>query len=102
MDIQTVDTAAGYWLPNNEAERRTVREQLERVLASSLFANSKRYPALLRFVVEESLHGRSENLKERTLGIEILRSSHSGPSNLPPGSLTDKYSRLYSLELNSD
>src|SRR5579863_1427847 len=84
MDIQTVDTAAGYWLPNNEAERRTVREQLERVLASPLFANSKRYPALLRFVVEESLHGRSENLKERTLGIEVFKRDSHYDTNADP------------------
>src|SRR5271163_1380128 len=39
-----------------------VRAQLERILASAPFRNSKRYPALLRYVVERSLDGASAEL----------------------------------------
>lgn len=60
------------WHPATEEDRSAVREQLERVLASPLFRNSKRYPALLRFVVEQSLVGREHLLKERQLGIEVF------------------------------
>jgi len=60
------------WHPTSEDERKSVRQQLERVLASPLFRNSKRYPALLRFVVEQSLDGNEDLLKERLLGINVF------------------------------
>ena len=60
------------WHPTSEDERKSVRQQLERVLASPLFRNSKRYPALLRFVVEQSLDGNDDQLKERLLGINVF------------------------------
>ena len=71
-------------MPASEAERRAVFEQLERVLASPLFSNSKRYPALLRYVVEESLNGRADNLKERTLGIEVFKWDSHYDTNIDP------------------
>lgn len=49
-----------------------VREQLERMLASPYFSHSKRFPNFLRFVVDHTLNGTVENIKERTLGIEIF------------------------------
>ncbi len=36
------------------------------------FKNSKRYPPLLRFIVEETLEGRGEYLKERLLGVRVF------------------------------
>ncbi|SFS09410.1 hypothetical protein SAMN05421771_1639 [Granulicella pectinivorans] len=61
------------WRPVSSADCDAVRLELERVLASQQFCNSKRYPALLRFVVEKTLMGRAEELKERTLGIEVFQ-----------------------------
>jgi hypothetical protein len=52
--------------------RAEVREQLARLLDSSLFRGSRRYPGLLRFIVERKLDGRIEQLKERTLGVEVF------------------------------
>lgn len=49
-----------------------VREQLNRLLANPFFSHSKRFPTFLRFVVEHTLNGDAENIKERTLGIEIF------------------------------
>lgn len=49
-----------------------MRAEMERVLASPHFCNSKRYPALLRYVVENTIEGRSELLKERTLGVQVF------------------------------
>ena len=46
--------------------------QLDRVLASPVFRNSKRYPALLKFIVEETVEGRGDLLKERVLGVEVF------------------------------
>jgi hypothetical protein len=62
----------------------TVREQLERLLASSHFHNSKRFPSLLRFVVEHVLKGQSDLLKERTLGIEVFGRSANYDTSADP------------------
>jgi hypothetical protein len=72
------------WHPTSEDERRFVREQLERVLASPLFRNSKRYPALLRFVVEQSLEGNEDRLKERLLGIHVFHREPDYDTNQDP------------------
>ena len=52
--------------------RGKILEQLERVVHSPHFRNSKRYPAFLSFIVQETLEGRTDSLKERTLGAEVF------------------------------
>ena len=54
------------------ALRDAVRNQLDRMLASPYFSHSKRFPNFLRFVVDHTLSGTGDNIKERTLGIEIF------------------------------
>ena len=54
--------------PSGEA----VRDELDKLLASPFFNHSRRFPNFLRFVVEQTLAGDIENIKERTLGIEIF------------------------------
>jgi hypothetical protein len=54
------------------AGKDEIREQLNRLLASRYFSHSKRFPNFLRFVIEQTLAGDAENIKERTLGIEIF------------------------------
>lgn len=49
-----------------------VREQLSKILESHPFAQSKRYPALLHYIVEHTLNGEAHLLKERTLGVEVF------------------------------
>jgi hypothetical protein len=49
-----------------------VREQCERILADPLFRNSRRSSDLLRYIVEKTLNGEHECLKERIIGIEVL------------------------------
>ena len=53
-------------------DREAILLEMQRVLASPHFCNSKRYPALLQYVVENTLAGKSELLKERTLGVEVF------------------------------
>jgi hypothetical protein len=60
------------WHPKDASDQQAVREQLERLLRDPLFAHSKRYPALLRYVVEKSLCGEDADLKERTIGVEAF------------------------------
>ncbi len=64
--------ARGTWHPRTRQEKEAVLEELERILTSPHFCNSKRYPALLRYIVENTLEGRGETLKERTLGVEVF------------------------------
>jgi len=45
---------------------------LRRLLAHSLFANSRRYPVLLAYTVEQALLGKANELKERTIGVEAF------------------------------
>jgi hypothetical protein len=66
------DQLTGSRESSNEAERVAVREQLEKLLLDSHFSSSKRYPSFLRFVLEHTLAGEPELLKERTLGIELF------------------------------
>ena len=49
-----------------------IRAQLEKVLASRLFARSTRLCRFLRFSVEESLAGKGGRLKEQIIGIEVF------------------------------
>src|SRR5258708_3370648 len=49
-----------------------IRAQLEKVLASRLFARSTRLCRFLRFSVEESLAGNGGRLKEQIVGTEVF------------------------------
>jgi hypothetical protein len=55
-----------------DAERDAIRCELEKILASPAFRNSKRYSSLLKHVVERTLEGRSGDLKERNLGVDVF------------------------------
>lgn len=65
-------TGNGAFSPGSDAEQDEVRHQLERILASPVFHNSKRYASVLRFIVEQTLQGFGDRLKERTIGIEVF------------------------------
>jgi hypothetical protein len=56
----------------SEEDKAAIREQLARILGSPFFQHSKRFPAILRFVVEQTLAGRTDEIKERTLGVELF------------------------------
>jgi hypothetical protein len=59
-----------------------IREELNRVLASHEFRASKRSQDFLRYVIEHTLSGHSDMLKERTIGIEVFgRSTSYDPSD---------------------
>lgn len=51
---------------------RLVRAELDRILRSSGFANSDRMCRFLRCVVERTLAGRGEELKEYQLGVDVF------------------------------
>jgi hypothetical protein len=70
--MSTLKTSWETWHPKTRQDREEILQEMEEVLASAHFCNSKRYPALLRYVVESALSGNGELLKERTLGVEIF------------------------------
>src|SRR5580698_6505558 len=68
----------------NGPSAAAVREQLKRLLAHPLFTNSKRYPVLLAFTVEQTLLGHANELKERTIGVDAFGRELSYDVNLDP------------------
>ncbi|HKF49060.1 MAG TPA: hypothetical protein VKB38_17005 [Terracidiphilus sp.] len=78
-----------------------IREQLERVLAHPRFSKSKRYPALLRYAVEQTLLGRADELKERSIGVAVFGRSPTYDTNADPvvrmaaGEVRDRLTQYY-------
>lgn len=68
----TVDAEPRNPVSISDADRDAIERQLERMLADRHFSHSKRFPAFLRFVVQKTLSGSTDLLKERTLGVEIF------------------------------
>ncbi len=67
-----------------EADASVVRAELDAILADSLFTHSKRCQAFLRYVVERTLDGHADDLKERTVGVEALGRPASYDTSLDP------------------
>jgi hypothetical protein len=57
-------------LPPEKAEE--IHTELERVLASPPFRNSRRCQTLLRRITEQTIAGETDSLKERALGVEVF------------------------------
>jgi hypothetical protein len=53
-------------------DEEIIHKQLEIILESQLFKGSRRSQEFLRFVVEKSLAGHFDDLKERILGVEVF------------------------------
>ena len=89
-----------------DAER--VRAQVERILASSVFADVERATRFLRFVVECALEGRADEIKESVIAIEVLGRNSSFDSKSDPivrveaGRLRDRLTSYYEGEGGAD
>src|ERR1700690_1165002 len=85
-----------------------VRNQLARVLASHEFRSSRRSQEFLRYVVENTLAGRSDTLKERTIGIDVFaRPASYDPSDdatvrVKAGEVRKRLDRYYATEGHGD
>jgi hypothetical protein len=55
-----------------DLDASAVREQLDRVLASPHFRNSRRCQSLLRFVTETLLDNQPDDLREKIIGIKVF------------------------------
>jgi hypothetical protein len=72
VDGPTLRTSDGFFHPSTNLEREEVRKQLRKILASQVFHNSKRYATVLKYIVDQTLEGCGDRLKERTIGIEVF------------------------------
>lgn len=64
------------------SETAAVRQQLETLTADDLLRSSKRSVGFLRYIVEETLQGRGDELKERTIGVNVFGKSLTYDTNL--------------------
>jgi hypothetical protein len=63
---------------------KAVLQQLDRMLKSRHFRNSRRYPAFLAHIVRRRLEGDLDSLKERILGIEVFKRAHDYDTGADP------------------
>src|SRR5262245_2446058 len=82
--VSPAGTIIGAWTPRSDSERAAIRLQMERILSHDLFKHSRRYPVLFRYIVEHTLEEGTDNLKERTLGIEVFGREADYDTNLDP------------------
>ena len=61
-----------------------VLAQLERILTSAVFVDAQRARSFLRFIVARTLDGRTSEIKESTIAIEVLGRSPSFDSKTDP------------------
>lgn len=61
-----------------------IEGQLVRLLESPLFSHSRRYPGFLRYVVEVTLKGEQDHLKERSIGIDVFHRTPNYDLNMDP------------------
>jgi hypothetical protein len=63
-----------------ELREDEVREHLLHILHSPYFRSAKRCQEFLRYIVEQTLEGQAESLRERTIGIEVFRRPNYEPA----------------------
>ena len=64
------------------ATAEMIRAQLDLLVRDDAFRSSKRSVAFLKYVVEETLNGSAEQIKERTIGVEVFGRDPSYDTNL--------------------
>lgn len=85
-----------------------VRAELERVLSSQVFAGSERLSQFLRFVVEQTITGKADALKEWLLGVRVFGRSDSFDPRIDAivrveaGRLRTKLAQYYETEGHND
>jgi len=76
-----IETLAQYGTtPDLTAEM--IRAQLDLLIRDEVFRSSKRSVAFLKYVVEMTLNGSAEQIKERTIGVEVFGRHPSYDTNL--------------------
>ncbi len=92
----------------SESDRSAVREQLDRVLRSGPFLQSRRRQRFLEFVVNEALAGRGERLKGYNVALEVFDRPATFDANVDPivrieaARLRDRLREYYEAEGQND
>lgn len=85
-----------------------VEEQLNRILRSGLFINSRRLSEFLRYAVSATLKGRKEQIKEYLIGVDVFGRNRSYDPRTDPvvrveaGRLRTKLTEYYQTEGQTD
>lgn len=58
--------------PTAELSAEMIRAQLDLLVRDDVFRSSKRSVAFLKYVVEQTLSGAADQIKERTIGVEVF------------------------------
>jgi hypothetical protein len=93
---------------DSEVQTDFVQQQLEKILSNGRFRNSERLSRFLRFTVEETAAGRSDQLKEYFIGTEVFdRGASYDPRSDPivrveAGRLRTKLASYYEADGRAD
>ncbi|MEI9978617.1 MAG: hypothetical protein WDN23_06375 [Edaphobacter sp.] len=68
--------------PGVEISSGQILEQLDLLVRDQAFRSSKRSVAFLRYVVEQTISGSADQIKERTIGVEVFEREPSYDTNL--------------------
>jgi TolB-like protein len=92
----------------SESDQKAVREQLDRILKSGPFHQSRRRQRFLEYIVNETLAGRGERLKGYNVALEVFDRSEGFDANVDPivrieaARLRDKLREYYETDGRSD
>lgn len=78
---QASQTAAIAKMAGTASLAPAIREELQSIVAGPAFASSHRSQRFLAYVVENALDGRFDQLKERTIGVELFGRSAAYDTN---------------------
>jgi hypothetical protein len=67
--------------PDVQSAAAAVRTQLNLILQDPSFRSSKRSVQFLKYVVEKTLNGQAEQIKERTIGVDVFGRNPSYDTN---------------------
>jgi len=92
----------------SEADQKAVREQLDRILKSGPFQQSRRRQRFLEYIVTETLAGRSDRLKGYNIALEVFERPESFDPIVDPvvrveaARLREKLREYYEVDGQSD
>ncbi|HEX2843478.1 hypothetical protein [Hyphomicrobium sp.] len=92
----------------SESDQQAIREQLDRILKSGPFHQSRRRQRFLEYIVTETLAGRSDRLKGYTVAVEVFERPETFDPLVNPmvrieaARLRDKLREYYEIEGRDD
>ena len=92
----------------SDVDQKGVHEQLDRILKSGPFLQSRRRQRFLEYIVTETLAGRGKRLKGYNIALEVFDRPETFDSNVDPtvrmeaGRLRDRLREYYNADGQSD